>query len=245
MRVSRSLAANELILIVGAGELGSVAQVRSKLAALRGRFRVIAVDGGWVHCRKLALKPEVFVGDFDSLPAALHARALKTVNTVHRYPVDKDRSDLALALKVAARWIRQRPSQPVEVVLLAVTGGREDHHHAALFDIAKAAMRWRAATRIIGHASEWYFLTSRASRVLVRGVNGRTVSVFALSSLVTGLKTRGLKWEGSRVKLLRPGSQGLSNVAVSRDIQVEIRTGCAVVVLPSLTNRKSGKNELS
>ena len=245
MRVSRSSAASEVILIVGAGELGPVARARSMLASLRGRVRVIAVDGGWVHCQKLALTPEAIVGDFDSLPAKLHARAMQLAQSVHLHPVDKDWSDLALALKLASRWLKQSLSKKQEVVLLGVTGGREDHHHAALFDIAWAAARWPAATRVLGHASEWHFLTSKTPRTRLAGVRGRTVSIFALSARVTGLKTRGLKWDGSRVKLLRPGSQGLSNLAISGEIQVEIGSGCAVVVVPSSNNQNAGKNERS
>jgi thiamine pyrophosphokinase len=71
------------------------------LALPSKRYRVIAVDGGWLACRKLGLRPDLLLGDFDSLPQKFHHKAMTSARAVLRFPIDKDESDLSLALKYA------------------------------------------------------------------------------------------------------------------------------------------------
>lgn len=54
---------------------------------------VIAADGGWQTCCSLGITPDLLLGDFDSLeevPDFAH---------VHRVPVEKDDTDMMLAVK--------------------------------------------------------------------------------------------------------------------------------------------------
>jgi thiamine pyrophosphokinase len=59
---------------------------------------VIAADGGARHCLKLGIKPQVVIGDFDSLTRDELATFEKSGTKLIRYPVDKDETDLELAL---------------------------------------------------------------------------------------------------------------------------------------------------
>ena len=54
---------------------------------------VIAADGGYTACRRAGVEPQLLLGDFDSLaevPALPH---------VERVPVEKDDTDMMLAIK--------------------------------------------------------------------------------------------------------------------------------------------------
>ena len=86
---------------------------------------VVAADGGLEHARALGLDVAVAVGDFDSAsPEAVAAAAAEGTRVV-RHPVDKDATDLELALDVAA-------SSATEILVLSGGGGRLDHLLSAL-----------------------------------------------------------------------------------------------------------------
>ena len=54
---------------------------------------IIAADGGWQYCKQEGIVPDLLLGDFDSLavvPDFAH---------IHRVPVEKDDSDMMLAIK--------------------------------------------------------------------------------------------------------------------------------------------------
>ncbi len=240
MRGSKSSLKEEVLVIVAAGELGDESRILQQLKKLRARFRVIAADGGYLHCVALGLEPEVLVGDLDSLPSRYHADACARVPQVYQHPADKNESDLALALERASALIKAGVVRARKLVLLGVTGGRDDHHHAALLEISEFARRSSLQTVVLGHQSDWYFARPREAPVEVDLEAGQVVSLFAASQTVRGLKTQGLKWDGSQVRLLRPGSRGLSNVATSTRVRIEVETGCVWVVVPHGPSRQRG-----
>jgi thiamine pyrophosphokinase len=85
-------------LIFANGELNS--QVPASIDYLPDDW-IIAADGGARHCMGLGLVPMVVIGDFDSLSLAeityLEAENVQLI----RYPVQKDETDLELAIQHA------------------------------------------------------------------------------------------------------------------------------------------------
>src|SRR5690606_26501813 len=61
------------------------------------------------------------VGDFDSLTAEELSLIKKTSHIIKSYPVEKDKTDLELALDCAKTY------NPNKITLFGVTGGRLDH----------------------------------------------------------------------------------------------------------------------
>src|SRR5262247_3778312 len=61
--------------------------------------RVIAADSGMRHAAALGVVPELWTGDFDSVPAELLAEWLDTPREV--YPSGKDKTDGELAVDAA------------------------------------------------------------------------------------------------------------------------------------------------
>src|SRR5690606_32541562 len=91
---------------------------------------LVGIDGGVQALLSFGLKPDLAIGDWDSFSKSrFKDPVLLTVPRVD-LPTQKDRSDLFYALAaVTAQKID-------EVVCLGVTGGRPDHHLAALSDLA-------------------------------------------------------------------------------------------------------------
>jgi thiamine pyrophosphokinase len=108
-------------------------------AALR-----IAADGGYAALRALGLRPEVLVGDFDSLaPEALVTATAEGVEIV-RLPVRKDETDAEAAVALALR----RGATAVD--LLGGFGGALDHElgNLAVLSPSRTTLSSPPATRV-------------------------------------------------------------------------------------------------
>ena len=81
---------------------------------------IIAVDGGFAPLDRLGVAPDMAIGDFDSLGYVPRAKR------VSRHPVNKDASDMELALQRAANY------RHTDIYVYGGIGGRLDHTLANL-----------------------------------------------------------------------------------------------------------------
>ena len=182
---------------------------------------VVAADSGYEAAVALGFRVDVVVGDLDSIatdPLPDHV-------IVERHDVDKDQTDLDLALELAMR------EDPERVVVVGGAGGRHDHELAAFQLICSP--RWRAVNEL-----DWISNRSRSHVVrrhrVVHGDIGATVTLLAVGEQVEGLTTRGLAWE-LRDATLEPGSTwGVSNVMRGPVADIWITSGCVLVVYPDV-----------
>ena len=87
--------------IFASGELDSLPTAAS--VAHPGDYW-IAADGGLRHALALGRLPDVLIGDLDSVTPEQLAQAEAAGVRILRYPVEKDDTDLELALLQPARW---------------------------------------------------------------------------------------------------------------------------------------------
>ncbi len=99
---------------------GSIDPTPALRRALTGR-RVIAADGGIRHAAALEVRPELWVGDFDSSPPDLVDPDGVAKVPRERFPRDKDRTDGELAIQAA------RARGASDLLLVGALGGRSDH----------------------------------------------------------------------------------------------------------------------
>ncbi|MDR7034036.1 thiamine diphosphokinase [Mesorhizobium sp. BE184] len=105
-----------LFTILLGGELVATPRLRRQIAGTR----VIAADAGIAHATMLDVLPELWVGDFDSVPANLPTELAKVPRQT--FPPEKDMTDGELAVAVA----RERGA--TALVLAGAFGGpRADH----------------------------------------------------------------------------------------------------------------------
>ncbi|HQF68612.1 MAG TPA: thiamine diphosphokinase, partial [Anaerolineaceae bacterium] len=81
---------------------------------------IIAADGGLAHVQALNLKPDLLVGDLDSVSPEQIRWAEKMGAEVRRFPLDKDETDLELALQEAVATGCSR------ITITGALGGRLD-----------------------------------------------------------------------------------------------------------------------
>jgi thiamine pyrophosphokinase len=180
---------------------------------------VVAADSGYDAALHLGFRVDVLVGDLDSIsatPIPDHVR-------VERYPVDKDQTDLDLALELALR------DDPERVVVVGGSGGRFDHEIA--ISGLLCAPRWASILEIDWISSRGHAHVLRRHRVL-HGDIGATVSLIPIGGPVTRVTTTGLRWDLTDAVLEAGTTWGVSNVMRRPVADIEIDSGCLLVVFP-------------
>jgi thiamine pyrophosphokinase len=185
---------------------------------------VIAADGGLAHARRLGARVDVVVGDLDSVtPSDLdHARALGI--EILEHPVDKDATDLALALDL----VLTRSSGP-HVHVVGGHGGRVDHLLGNA--LVMASDRYRALKlHAIWDSARLHVVRDE---VALTGAPDALLSLMALNGTARGVTTEGLRFPLIEADLEPGSSLGLSNRFETPIATVRVRAGVVLVVKPT------------
>jgi len=197
--------------VVGAGECPSL-----PIVPVAGDL-LIAADGGYGVIARAGLRPDLAVGDFDSLgivPADVPTEC---------HPAQKDDTDMMLAVKIGlARGYRR-------FEIYGGLGGRLDHTlanlHVLAYLCAQGAHGW-----LIG-ARECITVIRDAVRFPADAVG--TVSVFAWGGAAHGVCERGLAYGLTDATLLPDFPVGVSNEFTGAESKISVRDGMLVIAAPS------------
>lgn len=180
--------------------------------------RVVAVDAGYAHLQQLGCKPDVVLGDFDSLGY------VPDCGQVLCFPEKKDKSDMELALEHVAGAGRAR------IVVYGALGGRLDHTVANVQLLARYAEAGYGITAV-GQDYAARFLVGPETYELPH-VDRGTVSVFALTPEATGVTERGLEYPLDDAVLTNRTTLGLSNELMGETASVSVQEGTLLVFHP-------------
>jgi thiamine pyrophosphokinase len=182
---------------------------------------VIAADAGLHATEALRIDADVVVGDLDSVDARSLDDAIRKGAQVERYPVDKDRTDLAIALDLATRRGAER------ITVVGGYGGRLDHLAANLALLASpdytatiVALMGPATVTVVRDSSE------------LSGRPGELVSLLPAHGPALGVSTAGLRFPLEDEDLSAGSSRGVSNELVSPRAHVQVREGCLLAIQP-------------
>lgn len=182
---------------------------------------VVAADGGSQHCLTLNLRPHVLIGDLDSIESSVLADWEAHGVRVLRHPVDKDQTDLELALVYA------KEAGATQIAILGGLGKRWDHSLANLLLLANP--QFDGLEIVFIHGDQKLFVVKGEQRLSAKP--SHRVSLLPLSGDVKGITTRGLKYPLKAETLFFGSSRGVSNVVINDDSQIEVQDGillCAI-----------------
>ena len=175
---------------------------------IRSFSRIVAVDGGLVHCHRLQIQPDYLVGDLDSCP--LEILSCYPDLARHVLPRDKDHTDLEIAVELELKTAPR-------LTLFAAWGGRIDHALAVALLLTQYPGKLTIET-----AKETIFALKQSTSLPCRA--GQTLSLLPLNGPVTGITTSGLKWELKQGRL-DASFTGISNVCQQESIHIEFERG--------------------
>lgn len=188
------------------------------------RVVVIGADSGVGHALSLGLVVDIAVGDFDSIdPEVLEAIERDGVD-IRRHPVDKDATDLELALDVALGLGVE------QILLLGGHGGRLDHllgNALVLADARYSGVRLRA---LMGSAV--VTVVHPGMEIELTGVAQDYVSVLAVHGPAHGVHLEGLSWSLEGATLAAGTTLGVSNRFLGTTARIRIGSGTVLVIQP-------------
>jgi thiamine pyrophosphokinase len=223
-------AAAQRALIVADGDVPSRAALDAAWPGWDGSLGlIVAADGGWEKAVSLGLRPNLLVGDADSLPETRFAALAAEGVSIERSPVAKDESDTELALLAALR----RGAKYVTV--LGALGGQRFDHALANVGLLGLPDPDAAEVELLDGTTRVRLLRAPATdgdavRCRLDGPKGDLVSLLPLDSPAVGVTTGGLLYP-LHDETLPPGpARGLSNVRTAVDASVTLRHGRLLVI---------------
>ena len=184
---------------------------------------VIAADSGAAWLSGIGVRPDLVIGDMDSIDPALLDRLESQGTTIERHATDKDQSDAELAVDRAVA------AEASEVLILGALGGqRVDHELAYLLLLADP--RWEGSRLAIVRGGTTVRALRGGHRLDLDGDEGDLVTLLAVETEAAGVSTEGLRFPlvGGTLEVGR--SRGLSNQVEQVPASVALERGTLLVI---------------
>ena len=204
--------------IFAGGDLGNIA----KYWFPNHHGYVICADSGYKHAKKLKIKPDVIVGDFDSYSGKLP----KDCEIIRTGP-EKDDTDTLMAVKIAIE-------RGFDLIYLygALGGARFDHAFANIQTMLYA--REHGARLILIGGGTVYVQGAEEGEALITEESRRWgykyLSVFALTETVKIKELRGVKYPLKDYEMKQSFPIGVSNEITGEAAFLTVESGLALVI---------------
>ncbi len=177
---------------------------------------LIAADGGYETVKKLKLKPDILLGDFDSLGFIPEFEG-----EIIKHPTIKDDTDTMLAIKTGLNRGFKR------FVLYGCTGKRLDHTLANI----------QALSYIANHSAQGfifgdgYCITAiKNGKLTFKPRDRGNVSVFSLGDGAEGVNIKGLFYELDNASINYDFPLGISNEFIGKSSEISVQKGILTII---------------
>ncbi len=182
---------------------------------------IISVDGGAGHLRKMGIKPNVLIGDFDSANSEDLKYFAECGVEVYKFPIDKDMTDSELAIEKALKMGAN------ELLFIGALGSRADHSLANIL-LLKKLLDTGVKACIMDEYNQIYMFNTTFT---LEKRDGYKLSLIPISLKVTGVSTNGLKYKLNDATMNLGTSWGVSNEFLEDTATVTIKEGILLVCM--------------
>lgn len=195
-----------------------------KLIRIKKNDFIICADKGYAYAKSAKIKPDILIGDFDSLNIDLP----DDISIVH-YPSEKDDTDTMLCLKYAL----DRDFE--EIVLIGGIGGRIDHTIANIQAMAYTLDNWQGNDRYRKRISmiddkNWIIMLKN-NAISLTGHEGQLLSIASFTNESKKVSTTGLHWNLREATLSNTFPLGVSNFFEDTKVTISVGDGTLLVIL--------------
>ncbi|MER2598780.1 MAG: thiamine diphosphokinase [Caldilineales bacterium] len=186
---------------------------------------VLAADGGAALCLTWGWPIDAVVGDMDSLAPAVQADLRARGIEFQVAPMDKDETDLELALRLALQRGANR------LVIAGALGARLDH---TLGNLALLALPALAECDVcVADGAQTVRLVRH--RLSVTGRPGDTLSLLPFGGDARGVSLTGVYWPLHAADLPLGPSLAISNRLTAEKVEISVQQGMVLMVLTRAT----------
>ena len=179
---------------------------------------VICADGGYDTAVRFGFRPDLLIGDFDSVKTSLPS----DVETI-RLKVEKDDTDLMAAVKEGIKRGFER------FVLTGVLGGERFDHSVA--NLCVLQYLCSQGCRALIDQDDCRVFLLRSGRLTLSGEKGCTVSVFPFGCASCEVSYTGLQYPLTHALLSPEFRLGVSNCVSEDQAQIIVHSGSALIVV--------------
>lgn len=191
------------------------------ITAVESGALLIAADGGLRHCTAAGLTPDALIGDLDSVTDT-DVQVLDPNRTAtHRYPAEKDETDLELAIL----YVVERGCQ--RIMIVGGVGDRFDQTVGNLFLLGLPQVRGRTIYLRSGRQSSTLLYPGTSE---IGGAPSDTLSLLPINGSAIGITTDGLQYPLRDESLHFGPARGVSNVMLTERARVTFREGVLLAV---------------
>ncbi len=183
---------------------------------------LIAADGGSEQCLRAGVVPDVVIGDLDSISADSLRHLKKVGKKILSYPVEKDFTDLELALRYAV------DHGGTEIVVLGALGARWDMSIANLMLLGADFLK-NVKVCLVAENQET-FLIREGREAEIQGAPGDLVSLIPMGGDVHGVTTAGLRYPLNDETLIFAATRGVSNQLISYRGGIRLKVGALLCI---------------
>ncbi len=182
---------------------------------------IIAADGGYSTLKKLNKKPDLVVGDFDSLGEAPENEK------IIKHPVKKDDTDTLLAVKIGLEKGYKT------FVIYGAIGGRLDHTVASIQTATFVAENGGIAYIYDGN----YTITAiKNSSIKFKDNAKGYISIFGLSGVAKGVSIDGLLYTLNNAEITPYFPIGVSNEFINKESKISVSDGVLTIIFEGTHN---------
>lgn len=177
---------------------------------------IICADAGLKNAHIFSRKPDLVVGDFDSLGE------VPQLDNVEVYPPEKDDTDMLIAIEKGFQRGYDR-----FVILGALGGDRIDHSVANIQNLAYICEH--GGVGYILH-NNTVFVAVKNSTVTFKDNCKGYISVFSLKEESRGVTEENLKYTIEDYTLLSSKPRGVSNEFVGKEARITVKDGILLII---------------
>lgn len=179
---------------------------------------IIACDKGYLYAKKLKIKPDIIVGDFDSSKMPNINANIIAVDSI------KDDTDTGLAVKYALR------NGYKDIDIMCALGGRIDHTLANV-SLMKYIVEHNGTAKIMSNDAT--IIAVGNGKVRIKKDGSEYLSIFSLSDRSKIDYIKGTKYDKKNIVLKNSFPLGVSNEIRNKYAEISVAKGIVLIVTTS------------